>query len=345
MSTHRTIRLLHCWLLRQRRSSGFTLTELLISIVMVAIILSVLLALVVELLQIDRREANLDRVQQDMQRAMDYMQDDLREAVYVYPDPQTIAAQLGADPQFPDAADDIPVLAFWRLDPLESEDDLPVADCSAWTVGTDEYEECQVLRIRQAVYTLVLYVQRPNDGNANWLGQSRIIRYELSKYSNPTNLTQRSGYRDPTDPNDPLAPFEAWRPDGAPRGFSAVLVDFVDSPTAELDRPPLSDAPEPCSAFNRDINGDGTDDAVYQVAPNNASTTLNTSFFACVLDPDPDRDTGTTARANQDVYLFLRGNANTVAGTPGLASSSETSSLPTLETQVMVRGVIDKSID
>jgi hypothetical protein len=174
-------------------------------------------------------------------------------------------------------------------------------------------------------------VQRSNDGNANWPGQSRIIRYELSKYTAAGFPNIRGGYRDPTTPGDPLASFENWQPNGTPAGFSAVLVDFVDSPTVTLNKPPLSDTGAPCRSLG----------ANYVVSPSTASTTANTSFFACILNPDPDGDPNTTDRANQDLYVFLRGNA--LSGTPGQVTSfSRASALPTLETQVMVRGIVDK---
>ncbi len=61
----------------------------------------------------------------------------------------------------------------------------------------------------------------------------------------------------------------------------------------------------------------------------------DTSFFACV------RVSATEDPRNQDVYLFLRGD------TAGLATSlnpaSAASRFPVLRTQVLVRGILDKS--
>ena len=78
--------------------SGFTLLELLVAMLVSGIIVSGLLFLVVELLKIDRREAVLDQTQRDMQRAMDYVVDDIREAVYIYDDPSTIVPQITDSP-------------------------------------------------------------------------------------------------------------------------------------------------------------------------------------------------------------------------------------------------------
>lgn len=299
-----------------------------------SIVTSGLLYLVVEIMQVDRREASLDQVQRDMQRAINYIGDDLQEALYVYSDPASIATLLGADTQFPNETEDTPVLAFWRVDPIE--DNLP--DCTSYAAGTPALSQCESLRIRQASYTLVVYVQRTNDGNANWPGQSRLIRYELSKYTDTATMAVRNGYRDPADLEDGASSFETWVPDttgGNPAGTSAVLVDFVMAPTATLDRSPLSDPTEPCSSYGTNASGD----FLYQVVPNTTTTTTNTSFFACVRSADTD----TEERANQDVYVFLRGNAyDGPSGSINMASDE--SALPVLETRVLVKGVINKRI-
>jgi len=305
---------------------------------MASIVVTGLLAVVVDLATIDRREANLDQVQRDMNRAMNYITNDLQEAVYVYPNPQDIRTQLAADPNFPTAVDEVPVLAFWRIDPIE--EGLPTC-----TPGTNDatdaiYEQCQLLQIRQAAYTLVVYVQKANDGNSNWLGQSRIIRYELSKYDSPipSNLSMRSGYRDPTNLEDDDARFEDWRASGTPNGVSAVLVDYIQapvfSPPVPLNRAPLSDAGGPCRGYGLDSNNV----PLYTVVPSNATTSVQNTFFACVRRPDLEGDI--TNRGNQDVYVFLRGNVQSVSG--GLRGYSDETSLPVLETQVLVKGVIQK---
>ena len=315
--------------------------------------MSGLLYVVVELTQIDKREASLDQVQRDMQRAMDYIVDDLQEAVYVYPSDEitAITNQLATNPGYPQGADVVPVLAFWRVDPLGQ---LP--DCSSFSADKKKAKLCEVLSIRQASYTLVVYSQRvDNAANSNWSGQSQIVRSELSRYSASglNTLTERNGYRDPTRQSDPDAQFEQWKLDApgglseVPDGESAVLVDFVQAPdAATLNRSPLSDmnsgVSTPCYSYGVQIDDESAtaDIPLYSVVPANATTTTNNSFFACVRDPDPSDDTA--ARANQDVYVFLRGSTQGVSG--GVTSFSEASSLPILETRVLVRGVIDKNV-
>lgn len=320
-----------------KRAGGFTLLELLISLVIAALVVSTLLYIVVELTKADKRESNLDQVQRDINRGMEYIVNDLQEAVYVYQNPQTIANRLAGDTtSFPSGTGTVPILAFWRIDPIE--DNLPT--CNSTTMTTIVLQQCQLLTIRQAAYTLVVYVQRTNDGtNSNWSGQSRIIRYELTKYASspPTaTFTTRSGYRDPTDPTDPQAAFENWQPSGTPRGSSAVLIDFVQAPTlatpVALNRKPLSDS---CLSYGTD----GTN-PLYTITPSTATTTVNNSFFACVRNPQIGV---AVTRGNQDIYVFLRGNVQSIKG--GVGGFSKDTSLPILETQVAVKGVVNKGFN
>jgi len=319
---------------RSQQLRGFTLLELLISLVISSIVIASLLFGVVQLTTIEKRESNLDQVQRDMNRAMKYITNDLQEAVYVYPNPQQIATQIAGDTSFPGNAGEVPVLAFWRIDPIE--DGLP--DCSTMTGAV--LLQCQQLVVRQAAYTLVVYVQKTNDNsNRNWSGQSRIIRYELSKYRDtiPADLSFRPGYRDPTDPTDALAQFNTWQPSGTPEGFSAVLVDYVQNPTppVALNRSPLNDGGGACNGYGQDASNN----PLYTVSPPTATTTINNSFFACVRNPL----IGGANQGSQDVYVFLRGNVQSISG--GVRGYSEETSLPILETRVLVRGVINKGFN
>ena len=346
------------WLLANRaqrqRPSGFTLLELLISLVIASLVMGGLLFIVVQLTTMDKREANLDQVQRDMNRAMAFIADDLQEAVYVYPGTATaaddgrpnnglseIAAQLAPDPNFPKASDEVPILAFWRIDPIK--DGFPACASTTTTPAQKVIkQQCDALRIRQAAYTLVVYVQKNNNGGSNWPGQSRIIRYELPKYADsiPTDLTTRAGYRDPTNSTDPKASFEKWERDGTPAGSQNVLVDYVQapklSPAVALTRAPLSDTGGACRSYGV-VGGN----PLYSVVPSDATVTTNNTFFGCVRNPDIGGVIGT--RGGQDVYVFLRGNVQSVKG--GVRGYSNETSLPILETQVMVKGVVNKGFN
>ena len=78
---------------RHKHNKGFTLTELLIAIFTAAIVISALLTAMVQILQADRRENQKTQVQQQIQSALNYITQDLKQAVYVY-DTSDIAQYL-----------------------------------------------------------------------------------------------------------------------------------------------------------------------------------------------------------------------------------------------------------
>lgn len=321
-------------LLRSARQpqQGFTLIELLVAIIVGSLIISSLLFLVMELLRVSQREEVLTQAQQDMRRALDYIASDVGESDYVYAAPADLtrlATELGSDPNFPDDPGSIPVLAFWRLDPIDMSE-LPAnpatysqADpdgCIAAFASDEERSECSALKIRQSAYTLVMYVQVPNGGGSIWEGPSRIVRYSLPKYSDVATLTETVGYDDPSidDPNDPNdQPFATWVRDGTetPAGTANTLVDHVTASNAETGGCPT---------------GQG-----YTRVP-----AASDSFFICARGADGvNQLTGNRVGQNQSLIVNLTGDVNQ---NPTTGAISDASKLPTIQTEVLVRGVIDK---
>jgi prepilin-type N-terminal cleavage/methylation domain-containing protein len=317
-------------LLKSRRNSrGFTLIELLVTLIVGSIIVGGLLYLVIELLQVNRREEVLTRTQQDMQRALDYISRDVREAVYVYPQPTAVV-----DPDTPpDDTDTLltqlagslptnaePILAFWRFDPVDV-GQITTAAC------TSKSAECNTLRVRQGTYSLVLYLQQQNAASDIWGGKSRILRYELSKYSNIRTLQQRRGY---SDPSGACNSFRYWsKPPGrdsanpcdsgntgTPASSVLVLTDYVnlpDTPTAQTLCP-----------------------TGYTQTP-----AIPKSFHVCVSSGTA---TAGATGANQVVRVYLQGSVYEPNNqTAPLGFLARASSLPTLESEILVRGVLDKN--
>ena len=322
------IKLYKLWNLYQKsKTEGLTLTELLVTIIIASIVFTGLLSAVVELMQTDQREAIRTQTQQEMQMALDYIADDLRESVYIYDsferDPGTNDDDLtNFLPDF--GANVTPVLAFWKAEAIDDEElpgeeDESVEERCA-DFATDALRaECQALQLRRRAYSLVIYLQstRPSD---TWEGKSRIMRYQLPMYTDSENLERSDGFVDPADnrnfptwPNRDGRTLQATRP-SLPVGGPPVLVDFVDDPM----NPSVEDLPPCRSNYTRLPNDDNSTDLVE-----------NNSFFACV------RNVGNNLGLNQDIVLYLRGNAEE----RGLGGEGF---LPTLQTQVTLRGVIDK---
>ena len=300
---------------QKSKVTGFTLIELLVAMVMAGVMISVLLYIVVELLKIDLREANSNETQAEMQLALEYITSDLREAVYVYDDPSKIKAYI------PDFGTPKPVIAFWRPNLVDEDDLKKLGDCStSFTTDEAKIVECETLLLRRNTYSLVVYLQSKNDSSSIWKGQSRIMRYELPKYKDITKLELSLGYVDPSRKD---TSFENWPKDGSGKSlqgsdpeknkpYPPVLIDFVDDPGNKDSKVPSCDTSKK-----------------YARVPATTITELNNSFFTCVRPEEPG--------FNQDIFVFLRGNA---FGKQGVFTDKEF--LPTLQTQVIVRGVIDK---
>ncbi|MBD2258569.1 prepilin-type N-terminal cleavage/methylation domain-containing protein [Pseudanabaena sp. FACHB-2040] len=334
-------------LLQKRRSSrgGFTLTELLVSIVIAGIIISSLLFLVVEMLRADQSEAVLNQTQQDVNNAMDYISRELQEAVFVYPsqaDMDAITNQLTDLPRggsFPPT----PVVAFWRIDPVDNAALKTLrTNSSNCTTGDIAFRaNCELVSLRQSTYTLVVYLRQGNDPNGIWAGDARILRYEFPQFRNLTTLEERTGFTDPAPSN-----FEAPTVANGNQGWKikagatttegnppAVLVDSIDANTPPASLPGLP----ACDTA-----------AGYQRIPSDPTVT---SFFVCVRDPvlSTDEELALSielgdeevARNNQDLIVYLRGNAT--SNRAGLFTTyNENSRLPTLESRILVRGILDK---
>ncbi len=99
--------------------SGFTLLELLVAAAIAGIIVSSLLAFLVSILNTDRREQARTQTQEEIQAALDFIADDLKEAIYIY-DADGIERNSTVNPpgirdQLPGvSANRQPILVFWK---------------------------------------------------------------------------------------------------------------------------------------------------------------------------------------------------------------------------------------
>lgn len=314
MATHAPLPIpLTRWLLGRRRASrlGFTLTELLVALIVGTLIMGSLLYFVVELLGVNAREERLTQVQQDMNRALQYIERDLREAAYVYADPATVAGLLsGVDTL------GTPALAFWRTEPIALNDVTGDANTLGPCTGRTgaALTQCEILRARQVTYELVIYFVRPNNEPGNiWSGPNRLVRYRFPAYSDLDNLTFRTGYVDPLSTG-----FAQWAPSGnTTSGTSAVLVDSVDG-------------------HDDDFEVECPDDT--SPSPATAAIDAN-SFFTCFPDSALAADGSAQADASRSLTVFLRGNLSRDNSTITFGPAAEASRLPTLSTEVQARGV------
>ena len=180
---------------------GMTLVELLVGSIMAFLIITPMLGFVVDMLNTDRREQVKSNTEQDLQAAVDFISQDLSQAIYIYDDnPATGIPELIKQKFIPTGADKTPIMVFWKRQLQKNA--LPVTPTAADTPAPNkckpdakagEETECN----DTYVLSLVAYYQI-NDNNATWCQPSggncptRIARYQI-----------RDGLKDPkaTDPN------------------------------------------------------------------------------------------------------------------------------------------------
>ncbi len=326
----------------RRHAKGFTLMELLVAMLVGSIIIVALLTLVAQLTEANQRDFARTATQEDMQQALDYIGQDLREAAFVYDG--TCLAGVGTPSttnpgncpgivnHLPDAMTSTgsvtPVLAFWRVDPLP---DKVATSCRALELSVGSSTAVDPWCISGRTYTLVVYgIDKANSNK--WQGKARLSRWYLSQfkddgtvnteYVNPLGTITSRFPQWPYLRNDKTKAFDAPAT-MKPTGVKQVLVDFVDDGTPA--NTPACQTPS-------------------QITPTTATIR---SFYACVRGDTQAARTDTTSASkeelavNQEVLVVLQGNVSGRGGTTKVTANQLFATSP-IQTRVAVRGVVNK---
>jgi prepilin-type N-terminal cleavage/methylation domain-containing protein len=293
--------------------SGFTLPELLMAILVGGMVTYGMLALVVNLLGIEKQETAKSQVQQEMNQALDYITAEIQQAVFIYNKQHTLYSNLnllnlGTNVQ--------PVIAFWKAAPIQGRD-LDDFESGWGDPPCDNHpsQYCRLVLTNLQTYNLVIYGVQQNQPDEIWQqGSARIIRYEMKEYSDFADLTRTAAYGTALSSPDE---FQTWIPaqtinwNNNQGTFRAVLVDGLDY--QEVNEPPCPN------------------NYILATLPNPTANTFNDSFYACARTFNRE--------VSQDAILFLRGNAATRGGQ---ANSRNAAFLPSFERRVQARTVLGR---
>jgi prepilin-type N-terminal cleavage/methylation domain-containing protein len=188
------------------KNSGFTLIELLVALVLAVLIITPLMGFMIDILDNDRREQAKTTTGQEVQSAIDFIQRDLQQAIYIYDNDALITRRStiappgdgtippsGIQDQIPpkkpaDVCKDStcqPVLVFWKREFLSNS----VGVSSATDVNKDD----------GFAYSLVGYYLISNTGttpNTTWSRSARIARFQIrGKVSSANRTTDKGGKR------------------------------------------------------------------------------------------------------------------------------------------------------
>ncbi|MFM9268197.1 hormogonium polysaccharide secretion pseudopilin HpsC [Tychonema sp. BBK16] len=154
---------------------GMTLVELLVGSIMAFLIITPMLGFVVDMLNTDRREQVKSNTEQDLQAAVDFISQDLSQAIHIY-DGKAINEIRSKLPE-PTNVERIPILVFWKRQLMRKS--IPVDPSTVKPKDCDK-NECNDTYL----LSLVAYYQfkdtdntwcQPSGGNC----PTRIARYEI----------------------------------------------------------------------------------------------------------------------------------------------------------------------
>ena len=248
---------------------GMTLVELLVGSIMAFLIITPMLAFVVDMLNTDRREQVKSNTEQDLQAAVDFIAQDLSQAIYIY-DKKGIVA-VNSSPtlgKFPAPPNGTPILVFWKRQQIKNSVPMNPQAGQPKDCTSDNCNDTYVL-------SLVAYYQfKETDPNSIWcqpsggLCPTRIARYEIRDgVRNPSTLAY---YTDteakPTQIKDKAFndKFEISKPTenvtlgGGLFDPPEVLVNYIDHSTTGVPDPPecktilgVTDPPAPAPALTQ----------------------------------------------------------------------------------------------
>lgn len=282
------------------KNSGFTLIEVLVAMILAVIVLVPLMGFAINMVDSDRKEQAKSTSDQEIQSALNYIAQDLQQAVYIY-DGEGITAIKS---QLPDATDTskVPVLVFWKRDIQPNVIPINAANCNDRSKCDDAF-----------VYSLVVYYLIDNGSNQNvWskngysIGRVQINGGLKSADGRTTYVEAAPGYKlfNLEGLGTLSAKMNRWQKDTVAYDLNKTpiqrLIDYVDKTTAGVPEPIdctklfLPDAdPIVAATYTQgklqtpSYTGTGAVDAKFKTG----------SFYACV---DSNKN---TAR------VFIRGNA------------------------------------
>jgi len=202
---------------RNYQVKGMTMIELLVGTIIAFIVITPLMGMVIGLLNDDQRESAKANTEEEIQSALDYIAEDVSQALYIYvnqkPNPITTGAPIdeikslkdnGFLPNTGTPKNEKPVLVFWKRKIVE--DAVPPVnsallpkDCNPKPYTTAKPKNCDD---ENKVLSLVSYhLLQETDKTSIWCQPSdpkkpcpsRIVRYEISdglKKSDGTYYTE-----------------------------------------------------------------------------------------------------------------------------------------------------------
>lgn len=325
-----------------QKTGGFTLIELLVGMILAALVITPLLTFMTSVMNNERREQAKATSEQELQAALDYIAQDLEQAVYIYDadgltknNNSTTPADSGIKNQIPPAAPATgcnnaskcqPVLVFWKRE--NKKNVVPFNTATSTASCPNDPSPCD----DTFVYSLVGYYLIKDDSDDTWSNTARIGRFQIQdgvkgstgSYIYTTgNDARSSGFEvfNTTLKGNLKVKMNQWKRKESEdyTTQTPVLLDYIDHSTAGVPQVTCPIA---------------TPENDWQAVPNYSDPNVNSifktySFYACV-------DSSRTV-----AQVFLRGNALARVKDGGTYSASNSNYFPQVSIQVQGRGFLE----
>jgi type II secretory pathway pseudopilin PulG len=328
---------------------GMTLVELLVGAIMAFLIITPMLAFVVDMLNTDRREQVKSNTEQDIQAAVDFIAQDLNQAIYIY-DNDTINNPAtdgtpGIRTQLPNPTGGTPILVFWKRQQITDAVSVETNPANRVEPISCNSTNCNDTYVRSLV---AYYVVTETNLNSIWCQPSgascpsRIERYEIREgLRNPDSNTPATFYYDKSQVKQGQEVSPAFNSNfdfSKPRldvttlaGLNAigsrVLVNYIDHTPKQLS---LTECQTALGNPTVTLPGAAAPTPVEEKTLKITDTNTN-SFYACV-------DTSKNL-----ARVTIRGNSLRRLRDSNVVSSANNSAFfPTATVQVQGRGALGK---
>ncbi|MBW4662900.1 MAG: hormogonium polysaccharide secretion pseudopilin HpsC [Chroococcus sp. CMT-3BRIN-NPC107] len=315
----------------KRSEQGFTLIELLVAMVIATLVITPLLGFMIDILNRDRIEQAKATSEAEIQAAIDYIAQDLEQAVYIYDatgldniSNLTAGTTSGIKDQIPPVAEAdgcgsatptcVPILVFWKREPRKQIIPNTVTTSCAGTNAPS----CD----DTFVYSLVSYYLVKGATANKWSNTARIARFQIKNgVINPTTPTTTTG--GVTSPNNLVE---------SDPGFN--LFDVSLPGTTLQDKMNRWQKASAAYTAKADVLVDFIDQSTIGITPSCPATTqpvpstLVGGFYACI-------DSSRTL-----AQVFIRGNALARIQQSNTYTTSQSTYFPTANIQVKGRSFL-----
>ncbi|MUL36942.1 hormogonium polysaccharide secretion pseudopilin HpsC [Gloeocapsopsis dulcis] len=307
---------------QSRKTSGFTLTELLVGMLMASLVITPLFSFTLNIMESDRKEQAKATTEQEIESALDYITQDLEQAIYIYDadgldNNNSANSSSGIKNQIPPATNAeangcrsttptcVPVLVFWKRDYRPGV--LPVSGSS--------------LKDDTFVYSLVAYYLIKSNSSI-WSNTARIGRFEI-----------RDGVRNPTSPTNSDGTPNFITNESTSAGFQLFDLSVTGSSLKEkMNRWTKASGNYTTNVLTL-IDYVDQSNLTPQACPTGmqrvpSAETLPGGFYTCV-------DSATTS-----AQVYIRGNALARLGNNSTFSTNQSAYFPSATIQVKGRGFL-----